>query len=125
MDGSLGPVRATTPGDPVYARTLRLLAATVAASAGLEVDRVEDVALATNEAFGQLIRLAGAEAVACTASCAEGSVDITMTATPMSDGGDPPERWPDVLAERVLAGVTDAVEYSTDAATIRFHVGAR
>lgn len=123
MNRPLGPVRATTPGDAAYARVLRLLTSNVAATTGLEFDRVEDVALATNEAFGQLMRLPATESVTCTAASCDGVVEVTMSGSAGGDGPFP-ERWPDALAARVLSGVTDAIEYSPDERSIRFRVGA-
>lgn len=124
MDRRLGPVRASTPAATVYARVLRMLTSNVAATAGLGYDRVDDVALATDEAFGQLLRLPGAEAITCTASCSERSVEVTLSVTRAVDSVDRPARWPDALADRVLAGATDSVEYSSEDGSIRFHVGA-
>lgn len=120
----LDPVRARTPADRAFARPVRMLITSVAASAGLEFDRVGDVALATNEAFGQLIALPGVESVLCEAAPAPGSLDVTLSAVP-SPGDAPAGPWPDTLARRVLEGVTEHVEHAASRAVVRFRVGGR
>lgn len=119
MDG-LGPVCASTPADAAYARVLRLLTSHVAASSGLEFDRVEDVALATNEVFGSLLAVPGVEFVECAASCDAHAVEVTMSAHPAHPASG--EQWPDELAQRVLHGVTEEVEYSRATGTVRFRI---
>lgn len=120
----LDPVRARTPAEGVFARPVRMLTTSVAASAGLEFDRVGDVALATNEAFGQLLALPGVQSIVCEATPAPGSLVVSLSAIPVP-GDVPEERWPDTLAARVLESVTEDVEHTASRAVVRFRVGGR
>ncbi len=73
-------------------------------------DRVEHVALATDEAFGLLVRSPGTDAVHCIASPTDHAVEVTLSAEGAAmDIGDH-DGWEDELAIRVLRGVSDEVE---------------
>lgn len=122
MDVLLGPVVASAPAHPEFARTIRLLVANVAASAGLPYDRVDDAALAANEAFGLLIRPHGATTVECEATCGDHWIDVALRSAGSTVTGPGSEPWPDDLAGRVLAGTTDDVEYRPDEPAIRFRL---
>lgn len=108
----LGPVRARTPLHPSFGRVMRLLTTSIASSIGMTFDRVEDVALATNEAFGLLVRSPGADAVHCVVSPADRAVTVTLSAESTSISSCNGEAWEDELAIRVLRGVSEEVEYA-------------
>lgn len=52
------PIRLTVPLDEAYARMVRLLAASLAQLCGFDIDRVDDVKLAAEEAFLLAIAMA-------------------------------------------------------------------
>ena len=122
----LGPVRTSTTADPAMARVLRMVTIGVAASAGLTVDRVDDVALATTEAFGIVIAAPGTASVECVAEADIGHISVQITSI-AGDVREPPSgRWTiDPLADRVLRSVTDQVDYETEPTRVEFSVVAR
>lgn len=122
----LGPVRTSTTADPAMARVLRMVTMGVAASAGLTVDRVDDVALATTEAFGIVIAAPGTASVECVAEADRGRISVQITAIAGGVGEPPSGRWTiDPLADRVLRSVTDQVACGSDPPSVSFAVIAQ
>lgn len=122
MTGRHGAIRASIPADPSYSRVVRLLTSNVAACAGLGFDRIEDAAMAANEAFCLLAEVPGVRTIACAAAGTDASIEMVLTAVPPSS--DPEASWPDELTERVLRAVTEDVEFSQRDARIRFRIAA-
>ncbi|MGB9357195.1 MAG: hypothetical protein WCC01_01430 [Acidimicrobiia bacterium] len=122
----LGPVRTSTPADPAMARVLRMVTMGIAASAGFTVDRVDDVALATTEAFSIVIATPGTASVECVAKAEMGRISVQMTSVAETVGESSSDPWPiDPLADRVLRSVTDQVDYEMGPTRVAFAVIAR
>lgn len=123
MGGRHGPIVATIPADRSFWRVLRLLASNVAACSGLGFDKIDDVAMATNEAVCLVAGVPGTTSITCRAVGDADSVEITLAAVPSSAVASAP--WPDELADRVLRAVADDVHFSSADASVRFRIAAR
>ena len=122
----LGPVRMSTSADPAMARVLRMVTMGIAASAGFTVDRVDDVALATTEAFSIVIATPGTASVECVAKADMGRVSVQMTSITEAAGESSSGPWTiDPLADRVLRTVTDRVDYEAGPTRVAFAVVAQ
>ena len=98
----LGPARVTTTSDPSMARVARMVAMSVAGHSELGVDAVQDVALATSEAFS-VVALSGPEGIAVDVSASDNVVTVVVEATGVrKEGGF----MIDPLTARVLDAVT-------------------
>ncbi len=100
-----------------------MLTSSIAVSAGLDVNRVEDAALAAGEAFELLAAVDGVESIGCTTVAEGGSVDVALSTHP--DLPElPVESWSSSLTGRVLRSLTDDLEYAAPDAAIRFRIDA-
>lgn len=120
------PVLVSVPPDAVNARIVRVVANAVAAHAGLGVDRLDDLALAIDEACGDLLSLDGTAALECAITTARSGVEVRLRGVGADLGGWPIPEWSDTLRGVVLHAVTDDVEelVDGDAPTIRFVLSA-
>ena len=108
------------------ARVLRMVTMGIAASAGFTVDRVDDVALATTEAFSIVIATPGTASVECVTKADIGRISVQMTSIAETVGEPSSDPWTiDPLADRVLRSVTDRVDYEADPTRVAFAVIAR
>ncbi|MEX1106533.1 MAG: hypothetical protein WEB78_10065 [Ilumatobacteraceae bacterium] len=102
-------INLSVPLDVRHASTVRLIASSVAADAGLSVDDIDDFRLGINEVVSVLadepVGTEGRLLLAFTVST--GSVDATVSRT---DGAGAAEL--DELARRILDAVVDRHEYS-------------
>ena len=115
-----GPLQVTTTADPSMSRVLRMLARSLAARAPLGVDRVEDVALATSEAFAVVTSSGYRGPVGFTGRLDGGSICVAIArcddSSPRIDGDAI-----DLLTQRVLHSVTDEVRIGPEG--VHFTIG--
>lgn len=92
------------------AAVLRAVAMSVAASSAMTVDRVEDVALAVNEAFrGVVTSVADDDRIECGLEARDGSIDVEVVVSSPSAATSVEL---DALGSTILSGVTDRYELS-------------
>jgi hypothetical protein len=117
------PVRLTVPAEPSSVRLARLVAAGIAADAGLSIDDTEDLRIAVSELVALLIEGASATApdVVIDYSRAPGEVEVSGQAlvapTAAAVGDD--------LAFGILEVVVDSHDFRVDGDTRRFHLVKR
>lgn len=119
---AFGPVTMITSADPAMARVLRMTNMAIASSADLAVDRVDDVALATNEAFAAAIANGNVESVKCAVHADSGSVVVRMT--PLGVSGSEPITIADPapLTATVLRSVTHDVAFDGTTGVVSFTI---
>jgi anti-sigma regulatory factor (Ser/Thr protein kinase) len=108
----------TVPARPEYTRVLRLVADGVAADAGLDMDRIDDVELAIDEAAAALIEQTGSTELALTLSRYDSSVRVRL-----AGNGSPAGLRLDELRGIVLDAVTDGIEIAGGGITLHFDIG--
>jgi len=100
----------SVPARSEFARTVRLAAAELAASAGMNIDDVDDVKLAVEEAFVLASARAGVAQVTVTFTLAEGSLELVVGPVPSpsaaEDDSEPGQRY----ARFILESVCDEYE---------------
>jgi len=106
--------RLTVPARPEYTRVLRLVADGIAAEAGLDMDRIDDLELAIDEAAAALIEQTDSEELLLTLR-REGPSVIARLSGDRSDG----DLQIDALRSVVLAAVADEVTIDRGAITLR------
>lgn len=100
-----------------------MLTTHVAVTAGLDVDRVEDAALASTEAFELLVGLEGLDTIGCTAVPGTRRLDVSLSARPpVADF--PVASLRESLGGRILDGLADTLEFSPQDARITFAIAA-
>jgi serine/threonine-protein kinase RsbW len=118
-------IRVSVPARPQFVQVLRAVAASVAARLDFPYDVIEDLRLAVDEAFGQLLRLPGpATELLLRLAARPGRLE----AVACSDAK--PEAWPPPGADRslgwqVLSGLTDhaGFEQYENGPALRFGIG--
>ena len=101
---------------------LRAVAMSVASSAQLTVDRVEDTGLAMNEAFRTVVDHAPADTdISCVFESGGGQVQVAIGTQLDGDA----VLALDSLGEMILSGITDELELPADADGLRFVVANR
>jgi hypothetical protein len=109
--------------DPGMGRVMRMVAMRVASCAGFTVDRVDDVAMATSEAFTVVSSGGATRADIELSTDPAGGLAVALTSDgSVSTGTDPAI---DPLTDRVLRSVTDDVSYGQDPLTVRFRIDHR
>jgi len=116
-----GPVQITTRPQAVMARVLRMTSMSIASSAGLRVGKVEDIALATNEAFAVALSKPNTSRVTCTVEGEEGSVHVQITPH-HGETATLPSPQVDALANRVLESITSSFNHDRTTGAIRFTI---
>lgn len=91
------------PARSGYLGISRLNASAMAASAGFDVDELDDVRLAVGEAVAWLLADEGRGSVEINLSSQHGSIHLEATRT----GLDIPDREPDDLVDAILGAVAD------------------
>lgn len=106
-------VYVTVPADPRFVRVVRMVANRSAATAGFGYDRIEDLALAIDEAGSELLRLSGAATLEGVVSNRPDSVHVRLG---VDAGGEvwPPEGWQDSLGALVLGSVARDVRFERE-----------
>lgn len=107
-------VTLTIPASPRHAATVRVVAASIAADLGLDVDQIDDLRLGINEAVAVLTdEVSEHDELEIEFTMSPGRLDVEVRCT-----GRTAVPAPDDLADRILAAVVDHHEYSDGA--IRF-----
>jgi hypothetical protein len=100
----------TVPARSEYARTVRLVAGELASRIGMSIDAIDDVKLATEEAFVLAAGYPGADEVSFAFDLAAHGIEILVGPLPASRpdeaGGEPGERY----ARFILDAVCDECE---------------
>lgn len=113
----------TTPADGSMAAVVRAVVMSAAVSAALTVDRVEDVALAANEAFRSVATGVGPDgSIVCRFQPGAGSIDVSVEPAGDTDADGPVDV--DHLSAMILSAVTDSYE-STSSPGISFTLANR
>ena len=107
-------------GEPRMGRVVRMLAMNAATSAGFDIERIDDVALAVTEAFGAVSRPTPEGPVSCSVEIDDGSLRVDIA----SDGDGYGIFTIDALARSVLEGTTTDLVVTPDRATISFRIAA-
>lgn len=108
------PIRVAIPAEARYVRIVRMVASASAASVGLGLDRLDDLALAIDEACGALLHVPGTSSLQCSISAVGPGIRVRV------DGRDavaptwPPPDWQDSLEAIVLFSVAEDVTASTE-----------
>lgn len=104
------PIRVSIPPSPRYVRIVRIVATASAASEGLGIDRLDDLALAIDEACGALMELDGTSAIRCAITSMDHGIHVQVAGLDASSSSWPPPGWNDSLEAMVLEGVASNVE---------------
>lgn len=100
----------SVPARGEFARTVRFAAAELAARTGMNIDDVDDVKLAVEEAFVLACTREGLDQVTVTFSLAQGSLELVVGPVPepgdADDDSEPGERY----ARFILESVCDEYE---------------
>ncbi len=109
-----GAVRLSVPASPRHAATARVLAASIAADAGFDVDAIDDLRLAVNEAVAVLTDVeasADSDRLEIEFLVQNGSIQVELhrsgTSASGSAGTDQPPAELDDLARTILSAVVD------------------
>ena len=108
------PMLVSTPPDATYARIVRM----VASSAGAPVlgfDRIEDLGLAIDEAFGRLLQVADVRALEFEIAPGDGAVAVIGRGVGGSHEHWPPSDWDDSMEAMVLEALATGVELTAEA----------
>lgn len=109
VTGPIDTIEITTPTDGSMAAVVRAVVMSAGVSAALTVDRVEDVALAANEAFRSVAAGVGPEgSIVCRFQPGAGSIEVSVE--PADDVHLDGPIQVDRLGDMILSGVTDAYE---------------
>lgn len=118
------PIRLTVPAEPSSVRLARLVAAGVAAEAGLSIDDTEDLRIAVSELVALLIE--GADEASPDILIAyrggPGEVQVTGEASVAEAANGPVD---DDLAFEILAVVVDSHDFEIEGDTRRFRLVKR
>lgn len=118
------PVRLTIPAEPSSARLARLVAAGVAADAGLSIDDTEDLRIAVSELVALLIEGASADTPDVVVAYRRGPGEVQVSGESVVAPG-PDGAVDDDLAFGIVEVVVDSHEFSVDGDTRRFHLVKR
>jgi len=123
---SQASVRVTVPPAAGFVRIVRVVASASAAKAGLDINKLDDLALAIDEACGALLEVAGTTSLECTVDLVAHGIEVLLVGHNAEQPSWPPAGWLDSLAGIVLEGITSRVEpYTHDGApAIRFAIAA-
>jgi hypothetical protein len=119
---AFGPITMTTKAEHIMARVIRMTTMSIATSAGLHVDKVEDVALATNEAFATATRWGTAETMTCVVEADPGTIKVHMLPIHSENRNGTPDLDPDPLTARILQTITEDLVYEPATGGVSFRV---
>jgi hypothetical protein len=100
------------------ARVVWMLTMNAATSAGFDIDRIDDVALAVTEAFGAVSRADPGGAVSYAVRIGDDGVHVDI----VSDAAAVRPFSIDALARGVLESITEELTVGTDRAAISFRI---
>lgn len=90
------------------------------------MDKLDDLALAIDEACGSLLTTGAMSAIECSVGSAAESIDVRVAALDAATTGWPPDDWGETLEGIVLSGATKSAEPLVDdgVPAIRFSISA-
>jgi len=116
-DGRNGVVRLELPIESKYIRVARLVASGLGASAGLDVDGVDDLRIAVDELCAALFEVGGNK-VELTFAVDADNVEVTGTTETEASAGFEPARL--VLSRQILDVACDTYSLTLDGGHARF-----
>ena len=119
------PISFTVPADAGYLRIVRAVACSAATVAGLALDRLDDLALALDEASTVLIGTGAGTALEGTLVVEPDRVEVTIGAgADLENSPWPPVGWHESLTATVLDSVAHDVAFAGSGGrrTVRFTV---
>lgn len=108
------PVHVAVPPDPRYVRIVRMVATAAGATAGLAIDRLDDLGLALDEACSALIAVPDTTALECTITSRDERVSVQVTGRDGAAPTWPPDGWPQSLEAIVLMSVASDVQTTSN-----------
>ena len=110
----------------VVAGVARIVAAASAARIGLTMDKLDDLALAIDEACGSLLTTGTLSALECSVGADAESIHVRVAALDAPAEGWPPADWGETLEGIVLSGATTSAAPLVDdgVPAIRFSISA-
>ena len=118
------PIRLTVPAEPSSVRLARLVAAGVAADAGLSIDDTEDLRIAVSELVALLIEGATEAAPDVVVSYRRGPGEVEVSGEALVPTADN-EPVDDDLAFEILAVVVDSHDFEVHGDVRRFNLVKR
>jgi serine/threonine-protein kinase RsbW len=118
-----GTIELKIPADARLLRLVRMLASGLATGAGFDVDELDDLRIAVDEAVSALLEGGSGEPLPLVFEVEGGSVAMTGE-TPKAAGGDLDEDRLD-LSTQILAAVCDEHELSVADGTVRVRICRR
>ena len=120
MDTIDGTIELKIPADARLLRLVRMLASGLATGAGFDVDELDDLRIAVDEACAQLIaHRAGASTLRVAYSVETAALRVEVTVDGAGDGGGPPDLLPrDTFSWQILGAVVDEIDERIDAGEV-------
>ena len=122
MDPIDGTIELTIPADARLLRLVRLLASGLATGAGFDVDELDDLRIAVDEAVSALLEGGGGTPLPLRFDVDGSSVAMTGE-TPNANGALDEDRLE--LSTQILAAVCDEHDLSVDGGTVRVRICRR
>lgn len=123
MDAIDGTIELTIPPDARLLRMVRLVASGLATTAGFDVDEIEDLRIAVDEAVTALLEGGNGARVPLRFEVAAGQ--LTMTGTTPASGADPLDADRIELSTQILASVCDDHELRVDDGAVLVRISRR
>lgn len=118
-----GTIELTIPPDPRLLRMVRLVAAGLATTAGFDVDELEDIRIAVDEAVTALLEGGDGAPVPLRFEVAPGRV--AMTGAAPASGSDPLDAARIELSSQILAAVCDEHDLRVDNGSVHVRIARR
>lgn len=123
MDAIDGTIELTIPPDPRLLRLVRLVASGLASTAGFDVDELDDLRIAVDEAVSALLEGGGGAPLPLTFEVGEGSVEMRGQ-VPMADA-DALDQDRVELSTQILGAVCDEHELGVVEGEVRVRICRR
>lgn len=123
MDTIDGTIELTIPPDPRLLRMVRLVASGLATTAGFDVDELEDLRIAVDEAVTALLEGGNGARVPLRFEVVAGQV--TMAGEAAASGADPLDADRIELSTQILASVCDEHDLRVDGGVVHVRISCR
>lgn len=118
-----GTIELTIPPDPRLLRMVRLVAAGLATTAGFDVEELDDLRIAVDEAVTALLEGGGGDPVPLRFSIGPG--EVTMTGETRASGSDPLDADRIELSSLILSAVCDEYDLRVDGGAVQVRIFRR
>jgi serine/threonine-protein kinase RsbW len=118
-----GPIELALPADTRLLRLVRLVASGLASTAGFDVDELDDLRIAVDEAVAALLE--GGDGSRLTLRFGVGADEVDMRGSTPAGTGDPLDIDRVELSTQILAAVCDEYELDTADGTVRVRIVKR